>query len=108
MIYKNNISDKKDYYLYFLLFFTPLINFIVNNLIYYNIDYFWTLIIFISSIFILVIILPKIFSTLKIGLEIFELLFFYLWYFQFYFRDFYHYFDLSLNGDLIQKYSITL
>ena len=108
MIYKNNISDKKDYYLYFLLFFTPLINFIVNNLIYYNIDYFWTLIIFISSIFILVIILLKIFSTLKIRLEIFELLFFYLWYFQFYFRDFYHYFDLSLNGDLIQKYSITL
>ena len=108
LISNNNISDKKDYYLYFLLFFTPLINFIINNLIYYNIDYFWIIIIIFSFIFILIIILSKAFSISKLRLEIFVLLFFYLWYFQFFYRNIYNYFNLDLDGDLIQKYLITL
>ncbi len=99
---------EKDYSLYFLLFFTPLINFVTNNLYFYNIDYFFDICFIFLVLFLFIIVLFQIFSYLKLGLDKHFYLFFILWYLQFYYRDIYNYYDLDFNGDQIQKYMIVI
>ena len=99
---------EKDYSLYFLLFFTPLINFVTNNLYFYNIYYFFDIFFIFLVLFLFIIVLFQIFSYLKLGLDKHFYLFFILWYLQFYYRDIYNYYDLDFNGDQIQKYMIVI
>ena len=99
---------KRDYFLYFLLFFTPLINFIINNLFFYNIDYFFDICIVFVVFYLIITIFFTSLSYVNINFEKYGYAFFLTWYFQFYYRDIYNFFELDFNGDQIQKYFIVI
>ena len=105
-LFKDNLT-KKDFLLYFLLFFTPLINFIVNNLYFYNIDYFFDICLLFFVTFLITIFSIQIFSYFNFGSNKLFYFFFILWYLQFYYRDIYNFFNLDFNSNQIQKYMIV-
>ena len=103
---KDNLI-KKDFLLYFLLFFTPLLNFIINNLYFYNINYFFDIILIFFIIFLLIIFSLQVFSYFHHRFIQLFYFFFILWYLQFYYRDIYHFLNLDFNSNQTQKYLIV-
>ena len=107
-IYSKKFNEKRDYFFYFLLFFVPLINFIINNLFFFELNYFLFCSILFISLYCFILIVIFLLSILKIRVEKPILFFFLIWYFQFYFRDIYNFFNLDLGGDQVQKYTIVI
>ena len=104
----NKINFFKEYYIiYILLFFTPLINFITNNLFFYQIEYFKYLILTFVIFFFIAYLSLVLFEIIKLNIEKFIYSFFFIWYFQFYYREIYNFFDLSFNEDSLIKYLIV-
>ena len=98
---------KKDFLLYLLLFFTPLINFIINNLYFYNIDYFYDVGLRFFTIFLIILFSLQVFSYFNNRFIKFFYFFFILWYLQFYYRDIYDFLNLDFNSNQLPKYLIV-
>ena len=105
--YKTNFFEG-NLIIYLLLFFSPLINFVSNNLFFFEVQYFKFLIFIFLVLFTFVCLILFFFGKTKIINEKLICFFFFIWFFQFYYRDIYNYFDLSFNTDTLQKYLIIL